>query len=84
MNFKSIFKLSKFNTFELGAIFFVIFSIIVLGLGSIVFTETIWDGFVYPNVWEPVIGDATEGDSPYNAQNTALFAILLFTFVIIY
>ena len=82
MNFKSIFKLSKFNAFELSAIFFVIFSIIILGLGSIVFTETIWDGFVYPNVWEPVIGDATEGDSSYNAQNTALFAILLFTFVI--
>ncbi len=82
MNFKSTFKLSKFNTFELSAIFFLFLSIIVLGLGSILFTETIWEGFVYPNVWEPVIGDATEGDSSYNAQNTALFAILLFTFVI--
>ena len=82
MSFKNIIKSSKLNAFELSAIFFVIFSIIILGLGSIVFTEIIWDGFVYPNVWEPVIGDATDGDSPYNTQNTLLFAILLFTFVI--
>ena len=81
MNFKSTFKLSKFNTFELSAILFLFLSLIFLGLGSVVFTETIWEGFVYPNVWEPVVGDATDGDSSYNAQNTALFAVLLFAFV---
>ena len=82
MNFKNTFKLSKFNTFELSAILFLFLSLIFLGLGSVVFTETIWEGFVYPNVWEPVVGDATDGDSSYNAQNTALFAVLLFAFVI--
>ena len=65
-------KITNFNNFELGAILFILLTIAVL----------VWDGFVYPNVWEPVISDATLGDSGYNTQNTILFAILLFTFVI--
>ena len=72
----------KLNKFELGAIFVIFLSILILGIGSIILPEIIWDGFVYPNVWEPVVGDADSGDSPYNPENTVLFAILLFTFVI--
>jgi uncharacterized membrane protein len=75
-------KFSKLNTFELGAIFVIFLSILILGIGSVILPEIIWDGFVYPNIWEPVIGDATAGDSPYNTENTVLFAVLLFTFVI--
>ena len=75
-------KFSKFNNFELSAIFFIFLSIIVLGLGSLLFPEIIWDDFVNPNIWAPIVGDATLGDSPYNTQNTILFAVLLFSFVI--
>tara|TARA_B100000945_G_scaffold321451_2_gene336104 strand:+ start:104 stop:1405 length:1302 start_codon:yes stop_codon:yes gene_type:complete len=75
-------KFSKFNNFELSAIFFIFLSIIVLGLGSLLFPEIIWDDFVNPNIWAPIVGDATLGDSPYNTQNTILFALLLFSFVI--
>lgn len=75
-------KILNLNIFELSAVLFILLVTIVLGLGSLIFPEIIWEGFVYPNVWEPVVGDATQGDSPYNPQNTILFAILLFTFVI--
>ncbi|MBJ23321.1 MAG: hypothetical protein CMB64_01500 [Euryarchaeota archaeon] len=81
-NKKLDFLNSKFSNFELSAILFILLTIVVLGLGSLVFPDLVWQSFVYPNIWEPVINDATLGDSGYNAQNTILFAILLFTFVI--
>ena len=57
--------LSKLNKFELSAIFLIILSLVVLGLGSLIFPDIIWDGYVNPNIWEPIVGDATSGDSPY-------------------
>ena len=55
--------IQKFSNFELIAIFIIFFSTITLGLGSLIFSEWIWDGFVYPNIWEPVVNDAKVGDS---------------------
>ncbi|RAH14642.1 MAG: hypothetical protein CMB56_005170 [Methanobacteriota archaeon] len=77
-----ILKIKKFNTFELIAICFVLINIIILGFGSLIFTESIWNQYVYPNIWEPIVNDATVGDSGYNTHNTILFAVLLFAFVI--
>ena len=74
--------LSKLNKFELSAIFLIFLSLVVLGLGSLILPDIIWDGYVNPNIWEPIVGDATSGDSPYNTQNTILFALLLFSFVV--
>ena len=74
--------LSKLNKFELSAIFLIILSLVVLGLGSLILPDIIWDGYVNPNIWEPIVGDATSCDSPYNTQNTILFALLLFSFVV--
>jgi len=82
MKINNKFKILNFNGFELSAFIFIFLTIIVLGLGSLILPEIIWEGFVNPNIWEPVISDATQGDSPYNTQNTALFAVLLFAFVI--
>jgi len=73
---------ARLRTLEKAALGAVLGVGLVLGVGSLVLPELIWDGFLDPYVWEPVVGDATAGDTGYNVTNTALFAILLFTFVI--
>ena len=51
-------------------------------VGLVLLPSVFYDQFVGPYIWEPILGDATQGDTGYNWLNTVLFSIVLFSFVI--
>ena len=73
----------KLSIFERVAIGFLLSFFVIMVVGSTVLPDLFWSDFLKPLVWDPITKDATVGDSGYTPQNTALFIIVLFSFVVV-
>ena len=71
-----------FNKVELIVTYGLALFFFTLVIGIIILPSVFYDQFVGPYIWEPIVGDATRGDTGYNWLNTLLFSALLFSFVI--
>ncbi len=73
----------KLSIFERVAIGFLISFFVIMVVGSTVLPDIFWNDFLKPLVWDPITKDATAGDSGYTPQNTVLFIVVMFSFVVV-
>ncbi len=80
--FKQPLPSNQLSIFERIAILSIIVMTVILLVGIVAWPDLFWGDFLKPLVWDPIVVDADAGDSGYTPQNTALFIIVLFAFVI--